>query len=176
MAYGVNAAPFYHLNERLHEVREEFPSDPRQLEGVLFAYRNAFACLLDLVRAIMLRCIEEEERRSYVTHFIPVFDQAKLRILQLLEREIREGLSEGSIDLLDFAYAVRDGQVGPELVALDIALSESEGVASPGDHLTTATTVTNSLKKIIDKHTKRKWISSVLHALNEVISIVRGVV
>jgi hypothetical protein len=175
MPYGVDSTPFYRLDAQLRDLPDELPGSPRPLEGVLFAYLNAFACLLTLVMAIMRVCVERQERRRYVSHFLPVYDQAARRILDLLDRELREGLSEESSNLVDLVYAIRDGQVGPELVALDLALFESEGSAEPEDHLDTVTTATNSLKKQIEKHTKRKWIPSVLHALNEVISIVRGV-
>lgn len=94
----------------------------------------------------------------------------------MLDSELREGLQEQSMNLVELVHAIREGQIGPELVALDAALSGNEGVGEPEDHLTTATTVTNSLKDQIEKHTRRKWINSGLHALNEVISIVRGVV
>ncbi|WP_420426812.1 hypothetical protein [Algiphilus sp.] len=176
MAYEVDATPFYRLDEQLRELPDDLPENPQPLEGVLFAYLNAFGGLLTLVMAIMRVCVERQDGRRYVAYFLPVYDQAAERILELLDRELHEGLKEGASDLVDLVYAIRDGQIGPELVALDKGLSESEGSVDPEDHLATATTVTNSLKKQIEKHTKRKWISSVLHTLNEVISIVRGAV
>ena len=176
MPYGVDAAPFRTLDAQVRNLPAELPTDPRAFEGVLFSYLNAFACLLTLVMAIMRVCVERQERRRYVSHFLPIFDQTARRILELLDAELREGLQEQSVNLVDLVHAIRDSQVGPELVALDQALSESEATVDPEDHLDTATTVTNSLKDQIEKYTKRRWIKSVLHALNEVISIVRGVV
>lgn len=176
MPYGVDTAPFRDLEERVRALPEVLPDSPRPLEGVLYAYLRAFACLLTLVMAIMKVCVEREEQRRYVARFLPVYDRAAVRLLQLLEQEVREGLEIQSPELIELVHAIRDGQVGFELVALDQAVSESEGSSEPEDHLDTATTVTNSLKQLIEKVAKRKWISSVLHALNEVISIVRGVV
>ena len=59
---------------------------------------------------------------------------------------------------------------------LDRVLTETEGEVPVEDHLDTATTVTNSIKEQIKKYSKRSWIESVLHTLNEVISIARGAV
>lgn len=176
MPYNVDTAVFHRLNEQLRALPQELPADPRRLEQVLFTYRSAFCCLLTLVMAIMRICVERQERRRYVSHFLPVYDAAAQKLADLLNSEIQEGLEGRSANLVEFVYAIRDGQIGLELVALDDALSESEGAADPEDHLDTATTVTNSLKEQIEKHTKRAWIKSVLHALNEAISIVRGVV
>ncbi len=176
MPYKVDANPFHQLDKQLQKLPEELSTDPRLLKGVLFAYITAFKSLLTLVMAIMRICVERQEGRKYVHHFLPVYDNAARKIINLLESEIKEGLEEGTSNLVELVYAMRDGQIGMELVALDRALSESEGKANPEDHLDTATTVTNSLKEQIEKHTKGKWIKSVLHALNEVISIVRGVV
>lgn len=126
--------------------------------------------------ALMRLCVERQEQRLYVTNFFPVYDEAANRALQLLETEVQEGLEEQSTNLVELIYAIRDSQVGPELVALAQALAESEKVSEPEDHLDTTTTVTNSLKEQIEKYTKKKRIKSVLRAINEVISIVRGVV
>ena len=176
MPYGVDTQAFHRLHEQVLALPEELPADPRPLEGLLFAYKDAFAVLLQIVMAIMQICVERQESRQYVRHFLPIFDQALERILVLLDTEIREGLEQQSINLVELAHAIRESQMAGELLALDQAFAESEGAVEPEDHLDTATTVTNSFKEQIEKHTKRKWIKSVLHALNEVISIVRGVV
>lgn len=176
MAYGVDAQSFLRLEQKVREIPDEIPEDIRPFEGVLFSYFKAFETLLMLVMAIMTQHVELMERRRYVVHFLPIYDQAARSILRLLEAEIREGLQKNSRILFELLNAIRDSHIAQELVALDTALSESEGVDTTEDHLDTATTVTNSFKDQIEKHTKRKWIKSVLHSINEIISIVRGVV
>lgn len=80
MPYGVDASPFHELDARVRDLPKQLPDNPRPMEGVLFAYLNAFECLLTLVMAIMRVCIERQERRPYVSQFLPVYDEAARRI------------------------------------------------------------------------------------------------
>lgn len=176
MPYEVNTQVIYQWDGMIRCLPEEIPENTRELEGFLFSYLNALMCLLSLVMVLMRICVKHQDNRAYVGYFLPVYDTASEKLRQLIDMEIREGMKDGSRNLVELVYAIRDGQIGAELVALDNGLSESEGSVDPEDHLDTATTFTNSLKEQIEKHTKRRWIRSVLHSLNEVISIVRGVV
>ncbi|MFL6520018.1 MAG: hypothetical protein ACJ8NS_07340 [Chthoniobacterales bacterium] len=78
-------------------------------------------------------------------------------------------------------YALRDSLLADEMVILDESLSESEEIADPEDHADAAETVTDSLKDFIKKFFGGKWVRkkrlhSVLHTINEIISIVKKVV
>jgi hypothetical protein len=176
MAYGINNSPLLELQREVRRLPVEISGNPREFEALLFSFLDAFRCLLALDARILLVCAERAGRRSYVRLFLPVFDEVTKRVLSLLEMEIREGLEAERSDLTDMANAIRDSSIANEMVILDQALDESEGTAEPEEHLDTAETVTNSVKEIIKKFAKRRWMESVLRALDEIISIIRGLV
>ena len=182
MPYGVNAEPFYELQRRLAELPEDPPRSPSELEGVIFSFLDAFDCLLRLVSAILTRCVEHaDERRSYRRAFLPIFDRAREISLSLLRADIREGPAEDRKELIEMAYALRDSLLAEEMVTLGESVAESEDTAAPEDHADAAETVTDSVKEFIKKFVGgrfvgKKRIESVLHTINEIISIIKKVV
>lgn len=175
MPYETNTDPFNNLHNLVNKLPEELPDNPQQLEEVLRAYIAAFECLLQLVKKIMEACIKKREK-DYVSAFLKVYDEAALKIIQLLDKELEEALIDKSQRYIELVYAIRDSQISLEVVILSSSLADSEMVIEPEKNLDTATVVTNSFKEQIKKYSKRSWIESVLHTINEIISIIRGVV
>jgi hypothetical protein len=97
--------------------------------------------------------------------------------LDLLETALRRELEARTVELVDFAGAIRDSQIPSEFLVMDQAFVASAGTAAPQDHLTTAKTVTDSAKGLIEGLVARRWApgKSILRMINELISIVRGV-
>ena len=172
MAYGIDTTPFYRLMKIDDELPTELHSHHKAFEGILFAYVDAFECLLSLVSAIMRTCGESQEKFRFVSVFLPVYAQIQERILELLRAEICEWIKVQSINIVELGHDISDSQVTIELIALDIYLSQSEGSADPVAHLGKAITVTNSIKKQIENHTRWQWIKSVLHTLTVLISTI----
>jgi len=182
MAYGVDPEPFYVLQRRLAELPEPAPKTPGELEPLLLAFLDAFDCLLRLVFAILTRCTERaNEKRSYRRAFLPIFNRARERTASLLAADIREGLADERLELIEMAYALRDSLVVDEMVTLDQSLAESEKTADPEDHADAAETVTDSVKKFITKFLGgrligKKRVESILETIDEIISVVKKVV
>ncbi|MGH7939101.1 MAG: hypothetical protein ACRD5Z_23555 [Bryobacteraceae bacterium] len=174
MAYGIDKASFLKLQETVRALPERPPPSPREVEALLYAFLDAFATLLSLVQNILMACAERRGNRAAVGEFLPVFNAARERILSLLESEFREGLEARSPHLIDFAYAVRESFVADEMVILDRVLEKTADAPEPKEDGEIAHTVTDSVKKLLGKYTKKKFIGPVLHALNEVISLILG--
>jgi len=174
MPYGIDTSNFQILQEQVENLTEEFTVDTNILESVLFSYLQAVETLFGLMKAILLVCAERDNRRKYPILFIPIYDSAVARVLKIMENEIRAGYSTPEENLIEFTYAIRDSEIASELVILSQSLDLDDD-ATPEDHLITTKTVTDSVKKQIEMYIKKKWISNILHTINEVISIIKGV-
>jgi len=62
------------------------------------------------------------------------------------------------------------------MVALQAAVDASSGEGEDAEADEAAgTTVTNSLKEQIERRVRLPWIKDILHAINEVLAVARGV-
>lgn len=181
--FGVDTSAFHVFQKQLTNLEDKYPNrfpvelpleDLKLMEEVLNAYRAAFACLLDLLRAQMERCTRIEPQRRYTRHFLPAYEAAQRKAIEMIDREIVKVIENKPRNLIGFIIAIRDGQVGKELVGLDKTIREGKKTADPKDLLHITTTVADSFKEQIEIHTKRKSIATVFRTLNDVGLIIRG--
>ena len=179
MAYGFETDSFSELANRFRDYPEqqELPVDRGVLAELSELYLAALADLFSLMGLIMSARFEQSKRGMRYAGFLRVYE-GRVRILEQDLRAFLFGsLGEGDIFIVhDFLDGVRRSALHEELVVLYSAINESSGDGEDADADEAAgTTVTNSLKEQIERRVKLPYIKDVLHAINEVLSVARGV-
>ncbi|TRW98591.1 hypothetical protein FNJ84_03250 [Paracoccus sp. M683] len=177
MAYGFQTGAFYDLAGRMRDYPDGVANDDERLAELSRSYIEAATALFALMLLILQARIRRSATGGRYDGFVLIYQD---RVNALLA-ELREFLLEGperadTAEIRDFLEGVRRGALAEEMEALQYAVDQSTGNGTDADADEEATTtVTNSLKEQIERRIKRKWIKDILHAINEALSVMRGV-
>lgn len=177
MAYEFETNAFDNFAMALRDYPEGVPDDPKGLQQLSELYLAATAALFQLMTLIMAARLSGSSRGKRYSAFLPIYDHRVAALMKLLRDFLLGGLERGQVsDVADFLEGVRQGAIAEEMVALKLAVDSSSGKDEDAEADESAgTTVTNSLKEQIERRVKAKWVKDILHAINEVLSVARGV-
>ncbi|XWN29943.1 MAG: hypothetical protein ROR55_20975 [Devosia sp.] len=179
MAYGFETSAFARLSDRLQDYQdpEGIPENQDALFELAELYLAAAAALFHLMFLIMQARLTASDHGARFEGFLPIYHNRVSALMEELREFLVGGLSQGDVATAhDFLEGLRRSSLADELKALHHAIDRSsgEGEAALAD-ANAGETATNSLKEQIERRVKRKWIKDILHAINEIISIVKGV-
>lgn len=164
--YRVNIEAWHRLAELL--TKEELDS-----QSVVKSFVDCFEALLSIDRKLLEAAINRSTDKAALQGFLNVWDTATKNAIDALQDEF---VDEYPIDdVSDFLGALKASATPQELLALAKYLSDSTAEEGSVSHLTAATVVTDSIKDLIKKFSKKKWLEQVLKAINEVLKLIRGV-
>ncbi len=173
MPYEIDTSSFFDLRKLVLQLPDEIIAGNQCLEPLFFCYLSVVECQLALTGAIVRQKITMGKGKTYMQHFLPVFDKASGRILILLENEIGELLDERTGRLVEFAHAIRGSEISSMLEAQVWALEKNENTIEIKEHLDIAVAVTESIFEQVEKYAARKWIGSVHQTLTAIIDIAK---
>ena len=177
MAYEFETDAFERFDGALRDYGDGVPDDPERLRELSRLYLAAAAALFLLMRLIMESRLRASPRGRRYSGFIEIYDHRVNALIRLLQDFLLGGLERGEIGAIaEFLEGVRQGAIAEEMLALQHAVDNStgEGADAAADEAA-GTTVTNSLKEQIERRVKRKWVKDILHAINEILAVARGV-
>lgn len=177
MAYGFETDDFVRFASALRDYPQGLPDDPERLRELSELYIAAAAALFLLMQKIMEARLEASPRGQRYSRFLPIYIDRVEALIEVLRDFLLNGLEQGEIGIVaDFLEGVRRGAIAEEMVALQFAVDASSGESADANADEAAgTTVTNSLKKQIERHVKIPFVNPILHAINEILSVARGV-
>ncbi|WP_028795341.1 hypothetical protein [Thalassobaculum salexigens] len=178
MAYGFETNTFRELDGALRDHPDGLPADDRdRLRQLAELYIAAVEALLKLMYLIMLARLADSPRGERYSGFLPIYGDRVGELIQMLRAFLLGGIERGETRVVfDFLEGVRRGAIAAEFVALQGAIDASSGVGTDAQaDESAATTVTNSVKEQIERRVRWPWAKDILHAINEVLSVVRGV-
>jgi hypothetical protein len=179
MAYGFDTSTFSRLGGRLRDYPdpEGVPEDSDTLSELSESYIAAAAALFHLMLLIMRARFSKSPRGERYQIFLSIYEDRVAALINELQEFLLGGLRRGEISAVrDFIEGVRRSALANELEALQYAVESSSGEGADAEADASAgETVTNSLKEQIERRVGRKWIKDILHAINEVLAVARGV-
>ena len=177
MAYDFQTDAFQRLAGTLRDYPDGVPEDPERLRELSELYIAAATALFLLMRLIMETRLGASPRGERYGGFVYIYRDRVDALMAALRRFLLGGLEEGEIgSVFHFLEGVRRGAIAEEMVALQAAVDASSGEGEDAEADEAAgTTVTNSLKEQIERRVKLPWIKDILHAINEVLAVARGV-
>lgn len=177
MAYEFQTDAFDNFAMVMRDYPEGVPDDPEALQQLSELYLAATAALFKLMALIMATRLRGSIRGERYGAFLSIYDHRVAALIELLRDFLIGGLSrDQASEVADFLEGVRQGAIAEEMVALKLAVDSSSGEGEDAEADESAgTTVTNSLKEQIERRVKAKWVKDILHAINEVLSVARGV-
>lgn len=177
MAYDFETGAFDDFAMVLRDYPDGVPDDLEGLRQLSELYLAATAALFHLMALIMAARLGESSRGDRYGAFLPIYDDRVAALLELLRDFLLGGLERGEVSAVsNFLEGVRQGAIAEEMVAFKLAVDSSSGTGEDAESDEAAgTTVTNSLKEQIERRVRAKWVKDILHAINEVLSVARGV-
>lgn len=179
MAYGFETATFSDLGGRLRDYGDPqgIPQDSDTLSELAERYIAAAEALFYLMLLIMRARFEQSPRGERYRGFLAIYEDRVAALIAELRKFLLGGLQRGELSTVrDFLEGVRQSALANELEALQYAVESSSGEGADAEADASAgETVTNSLKEQIERRVGRKWIKDILHAINEVLAVARGV-
>lgn len=174
MAYDFRTPAFVDLALALRDHPRGVPERGDQLRDLARLYLSAADALFRLMFLILLARIAATPRGGRFEGFLPIYEDRVRALFGELEPFL---LGDDVAAIRDFLEGVRQSALAEEMVALQNAVGASTGEGRDLDADAEATaTVTNSLKEQIARRVKNPWIQDILHAINEIVGVVRGVV
>lgn len=179
MAYDFETSAFSDFGRRLRDFSdpEGIPEDRVTLNELSKLYLAAAAALFHLMFLIMQTRFQNSDRGERYQGFLKIYEDRVQALLEELRDFLLGDLEQGDIaSVRDFLEGVRRSAVVHEMEILQYAIdnSSAEGIDAKAD-ADAGETVTNSLKEQIERRVRRKWIKDILHAINEVLAVARGV-
>ncbi len=173
MAYDFRTGAFVDLALALRDHPRGVPAQGDKLRDLSRLYLAAADALFRLAYLIMTARLEASPHGARYAGFAPIYEDRVAALFAELEPFL---LGDDVAAIAEFLEGVRRSALAEEMVALQNAIAESsgEGGDAEADEAAT-TTVVNSLKDLIARRVKRKWIEDILHAINEILAIARGV-
>ncbi len=173
MAYGFQTQAFVDLALAMRDHPRGVPRQGDRLRDLSRLYLFAAKELFRLMALILEAQLAASPRGERYRAFLPIYDDRVAAALAELEPFL---LGDDVRAIIDFLEGVRQSALAEEMVALQngVAASPGEGRDLAAD-AEAATTVTNSLKEQILRRVKNPWLADILHAVNEVIGVVRAV-
>ncbi|MGR3755938.1 MAG: hypothetical protein ACU0AT_01750 [Tranquillimonas sp.] len=177
MAYDFNPAPFQAFDAAMQDYPEGLPDNPDDLARLSALYLAAAQALFALMLAIMRARMKGSRRAHRFDGFLPIYEGLAQALLAELEAFFAGDGEAGRAALRDFLEGVRQQGLAQEMAALGAAVETSSGDGADADADEAAGhVVTNSLKEQIERRVRRKFIKDILHGINEVLAVARGVV
>ena len=164
--YEVNIGAWHRLAELL--TKEELDS-----RLVVESFVDCFETLLSIDRKLLEAAINRSTDKAALQDFLDVWDTATKNAIDALKDEFVDEYPINHVS--DFLGALKASATPQELLALAKYLSDSTAEEGSVSHLAAATVVTDSIKDLIKKFSKKKWLEHVLKAINEVLKLIRGV-
>lgn len=176
MAYEFDTQPFREFDSMMSEYPEGIPQEREILWRIADLYLAAAAALFFVMLLIMRARLGASGQGARYEGFLPIYEDRVGALLNSMHDFLMGGLERDELGLVhEFLEGTRQGAIAAELGAFAVALDASSGEGEDaGADENAGTTITNSLKEHIERRVKAKWIKDVLHAINEVLSIVRG--
>lgn len=173
MAYDFRTRAFVDLALALRDHPRGVPARGDALRDLARLYLSAADALFRLMYLILAARLAAFPHGGRFEGFLPVYEDRVRALFAMLEPIL---LGDDVAAIRDVIEGVRQGALAEEMVALQNAVGASSGGGRDLDADAEATaTVTNSLKEQLARRIKNPWIQDVLHAINEIIGVVRGV-
>lgn len=178
MAYEFETSAFSELGNAMRDYPEGISREPERLRTMVELYLQAAKALFLLMSLIMVAKINQSKNGDRFRGFLDIYDERVQALLQQLASFLNAELQRGNTEVVhEFLEGVRQGAIHQEMEQLQYAISLSSGT---GEDLETdesgTTTVMNSLKEQIERRIKQRWIKDILHAINEIVSVVKAVI
>lgn len=197
MPYDTNIDTFLELNERCNLYREiqpspfvrrEEPPSEEYLVGIATAVLQSTSALLMLMLEIMrvrqelqfARVVDEIDRPPRLAEFFPLY-QVAVNDIHLIFENLLEELSPNQDyqTLYEFVEEIVVSRIDQELVAVRscIMQSNTDSLESVDEDMDAGKQATDSLKKQLEKLFGRiPGGKSLLHTINEILAIGRGMI
>lgn len=179
MAYGFETSAFSQFGSRLRDYPdpEGIPQDRDTLFELTRLYLMATEALFHLMLLIMQTRLANSANDERYRGFLPIYKDRVAALLEELRDFLFGGLERDDLSTVhEFLEGVRRSALVAEMEALHYAVDNSSGEGADADADADAgNTVTNSLKEQIERRVRRKWIKDILHSINEVLAVVKGV-